>query len=160
MYGTVELCREMYKTNKHLTSVDWNLSKGCLQFTVYNCNCLHYFLLPAAFSVSDVFQQECLCGWKAHVGEVFNVQFSSDETSVYSIGRDNNFCKWGINRSGEKIVEFKIHEHASNPTEGRLKGQYYPDIPRGNLFAFESEDKFVLTCGPQEATVYQVIRQT
>ena len=111
------------------------------------------FFLP----LSDVFQQECLCGWKAHVGEVFNVQFSSDETSVYSIGRDNNFCKWGINRSGEKIVEFKVHEHASNPTEGRLKGQYYPDIPRGNLFAFESEDKFVLTCSPQEATVYQVI---
>ena len=115
-----------------------------------------YFLPP----LLDVFQQECLCGWKAHGGEVFNVQFSSDETSVYSIGRDNNFCKWGINRSGEKIVEFKIHEHASNPTEGRLKGQYYPDIPRGNLFAFESEDKFVLTCGPQEATVYQVIRQS
>ena len=115
---------------------------------------IHVFFLP----LSDVFQQECLCGWKAHVGEVFNVQFSSDETSVYSIGRDNNFCKWGINRSGEKIVEFKIHEHASNPTEGRLKGQYYPDIPRGNLFAFESEDKFVLTCSPQEATVYQVIK--
>ena len=57
-------------------------------------------------------------------------------------------------------MEFKIHEHASNPTEGRLKGQYYPDIPRGNLFAFESEDKFVLTCGPQEAIVYQVIRQS
>lgn len=105
---------------------------------------------------SDVFQQECLCGWRAHVGEVFNVQFSSDETSVYSIGRDNNFCKWGINRSGEKIVEFKIHEHASNPTEGRLKGEYYPSVPRGNLFAFESEDKFVLTCGPQEAIIYQV----
>ena len=118
------------------------------------CHVVHYFSLPLA----DVFQQECLCGWRAHVGEVFNVQFSSDETSVYSIGRDNNFCKWGINRSGEKIVEFKIHEHASNPTEGRLKGQYYPDIPRGNLFAFESEDKFVLTCGPQEAIVYQVIK--
>lgn len=107
-------------------------------------------------SLSDVFQQECLCGWKAHVGEVFNVQFSSDETSVYSIGRDNNFCKWGINRSGEKIVEFKIHQQASNPTEGRLKGEYYPEVPRGNLFAFENEDKYVLTCGPQEAIVYQV----
>ena len=103
-----------------------------------------------------MFQQECLCGWKAHIGEVFNVQFSSDETSVYSIGRDNSFCKWGINRSGEKIAEFKIHEHASNPTAGRLKGEYYPDVPRGNLFAFESEDKFVLTCGPQEAIIYQV----
>ena len=110
--------------------------------------------------LSDVFQQECLCGWKAHVGEVFNVQFSSDETSVYSIGRDNNFCKWGINRSGEKIAEFKIHEHASNPTEGRLKGEYFPNVPRGNLFAFENEDKFVLTCGSQEAIIYQVYSYT
>ena len=118
--------------------------------------CILLYLCAHSSTSPDVFQQECLCGWKAHAGEVFNVQFSSDETSVYSIGRDNKFCKWGINRSGEKLVEFQIHEHASNPTEGLLKGEYYPDIPRGNLFAFESEDKFVLTCGQQEAIVYQV----
>ena len=51
----------------------------------------------------DVFQQECLCAWMAHSGEVYNVQFSSDETSVYSMGSDSAFCQWSINQSGRKV---------------------------------------------------------
>ena len=52
---------------------------------------------------ADVFQQECLCAWLAHRGEVYNVQFSSDETSVYSMGSDGAICQWSINKSGEKV---------------------------------------------------------
>ena len=55
------------------------------------------------YVAADVFQQECLFGWLAHQGEVHNVQFSSDETSVYSMGSDGAFCQWSINRSGEKV---------------------------------------------------------
>ena len=113
-------------------------------------------VVDCSFVSSDVSQQECLFGWPGHEGEVFNVQFSSDETSVYSMGRDNKFSQWSINRSGKKITEFKIHGHACQPTEGRLRGEYYPSTPRGNLFAFESEDKYVLTCAPEEAIVYKV----
>ncbi len=103
----------------------------------------------------DVPQGECLCGWNAHDGEVFNVQFSSDETSVYSMGRDKKFCQWSMHRSGEKMTEFGIHEGACDPTGG-VRGEYFPSTPPGNLFAFEGEDKFVLTCGPAEALIYQV----
>lgn len=109
--------------------------------------------------LADVFQKECLCGWGAHEGEVFNVQFSSDETSVYSMGRDKKFCQWSIIQSGKKVTEFQIHESACQPAVGWAQtpgGQYYPNTPRGNLFAFESEDKFVLTCAPQQALIYQV----
>ena len=109
--------------------------------------------------LADVFQKECLCGWKAHEGEVFNVQFSSDETTVYSMGRDKKFCQWSIIMSGKKVTEFQIHESACQPAVGWAQtpgGQYYPNTPRGNLFAFESEDKFVLTCSPQQALIYQV----
>lgn len=109
--------------------------------------------------LADVFQKECLCGWKAHEGEVFNVQFSSDETTVYSMGRDKKFCQWSIIQSGKKVTEFQIHESACQPAVGWAQtpgGQYYPNTPRGNLFAFESEDKFVLTCSPQQALIYQV----
>ena len=100
-----------------------------------------------------------MCGWKAHEGEVFNVQFSSDETTVYSMGRDKKFCQWSIIQSGKKVTEFQIHESACQPAVGWAQtpgGQYYPNTPRGNLFAFESEDKFVLTCSPQQALIYQV----
>ncbi len=54
------------------------------------------------------------------------------------------------------MVEFNIHDKACQPSEGRLKGEYYPSTPQGNLFAFENEDKYVLTCAPDQAIVYQV----
>ena len=60
----------------------------------------------------DVFQQECLCGWIAHHGEVYNVQFSSDETSVYSMGSDSTFCQWSINQSGRKVRSLLESVHA------------------------------------------------
>lgn len=66
-----------------------------LHYTVYLHVCVCVFI--------DVFQQECLCGWLAHRGGVYNVQFSSDETSVYSMGSDGAFCQWSINKSGEKV---------------------------------------------------------
>ena len=54
------------------------------------------------------------------------------------------------------LVEFALHDGACHPTEGMLKDVYYPRIPPGNLFAFENEDKFVLTCAPDQAIIYQV----
>ena len=103
-------------------------------------------------------QQEYLFGWRAHdYSDVFNVQFSSDETSVYSMGCDYRFCQWNINhRTGDIITEFSIHKNACMPTQGQLKGEYYPSVPQGNLFAFEDEDKYVLTCAPDQAIMYQV----
>ncbi len=66
-------------------------------------------------------------------------------------------------KSGTKMVDFKVHDSACQPAAGWVQGvrggerqRYYPSVPRGNLFAFESEDKFVLTCSPQLAVVYQV----
>ena len=106
-----------------------------------------------------MFQQELLYDWQAHAGEVYGVQFSSDETALYSMGKDNLFCQWSVIQSGAKVVEFKVHEGACSPTAEWLiasEGRFYPRTPRGNLFAFESEDRFVLTCSAQEAVVYQV----
>ena len=112
---------------------------------------------------TDVFQHEYLFGWTAHEGDVYNIQFSSDETSVYSMGRDKKFCQWSVIRSGEKLTNFKIHEDACQPAASWMYSgggggiqHYYPSMPRGNLFAFENEDRFVLTCAPQEAIIYQV----
>ena len=108
-------------------------------------------------SIIDVSQEEYLFGWRAHdYSDVFNIQFSADETSVYSMGCDNRFCQWSMNRAGDMIVEFNIHENACQPTEGKLKNEYYPSTPQGNLFAFGNEDKFVLTCAPDQGIVYQV----
>lgn len=59
------------------------------------------------------------------------------------------------------MAQFAVDESACNPAQGWSQlpgGQYYPTIPRGNLFAFESEDHFVLTCAQQQAIIYKVDR--
>lgn len=37
---------------------------------------------------TDMQQHECAMSWKAHEGEVYSVEFSYDENTVYSIGED------------------------------------------------------------------------
>ena len=37
----------------------------------------------------DIRSYDCLMCWRAHTGQVISVQFSVDETSVFSLGRDN-----------------------------------------------------------------------
>lgn len=127
---------------------------NCMAFN-HNSNLLVTGGADGMIRMFDVFQEECLFGWMGHEWEVYNVQFSSDETSVYSMGMDGKFSQWSVMKSGEKVTEFDVHEDACRPwSQG--SGPYYPSTPRGNLFAFESEDKFVLTCAPQQAIVYQV----
>ncbi len=135
----------------------------CCLVTSNKCTYLVSYAHAHDTIMPDVGQEECLFSWKAHEGNVYNIQFSSDETCVYSMGEDNRFSQWNIMKSGTKMVDFKVHDSACQPAAGWVQGvrggerqRYYPSVPRGNLFAFESEDKFVLTCSPQLAVVYQV----
>lgn len=41
---------------------------------------------------TDMQQHECAMSWKAHEGEVYSVEFSYDENTVYSIGEDGKVC--------------------------------------------------------------------
>lgn len=63
------------------------------------CHCFSYILcrLLSAIgglsdwiflSCADMRQLSCLAQWSAHEGEVLSVQFSSDETSCFSMGCD------------------------------------------------------------------------
>ena len=93
---------------------------------------------------------------KAHNLDVMDVQFSWDETSIYSVGRDGKFCCWSIYQSGQKMAEYGGSSPLTWPPDS---WHTFPDAPVGRLFAFGkfgSEDKYVLTCAPQEAAIYQV----
>ena len=60
------------------------------------------------------------------------------------------------------MAQFAVDESACNPARGWSQmqgGQYYPSTPRGDLFAFESEDHFVLTCAQQQGIIYEVQRK-
>lgn len=43
-------------------------------------------------SAADMQQYESAMSWKAHDGEVYSVEFSNDENTVFSIGEDGKVC--------------------------------------------------------------------
>lgn len=42
-------------------------------------------------------QYESAMSWKAHDGEVYSVEFSYDENTVFSVGEDGKVCMLGKN---------------------------------------------------------------
>eukprot|EP00731_Ephydatia_muelleri_P037827 Em0573g5a len=94
---------------------------------------------------------------KAHSLDVMDVQFSWDETSIICVGSDGKFCCWSIYQSGTK--DGGVWWLLPTDLAPRRRGHTFPEASVGRLFAFGkfgSEDKYVLTCAPQEAAIYQV----
>lgn len=54
--------------------------------------------------------------WQAHDCEVLSVQFSFDETSVYSLGADGKLAQWSVHRIGTKLSEVQIEGFDSSTT--------------------------------------------
>ncbi|XP_041369191.1 WD repeat-containing protein 91-like isoform X2 [Gigantopelta aegis] len=103
----------------------------------------------------DIQQHKCINQWDAHEGEVHTVQFSSDETTCYSMGSDGKFAQWNMNKTGKKVRDIAMHQGAvlpflaTSPTGNK-------EIPRGKLFAFDSEGQYVLTCDKNTGVIYQL----
>lgn len=47
---------------------------------------------------------ESAMSWRAHDGEVYSVEFSYDENTVFSIGEDGKVCVF-VMRYGKSVVE-------------------------------------------------------
>ena len=43
--------------------------------------------------------------WQAHATEVLSVQFSFDETSVFSLSTEGELRQWSLRRIGEQVTE-------------------------------------------------------
>ncbi|XP_064600272.1 WD repeat-containing protein 91-like isoform X2 [Liolophura sinensis] len=126
-----------------------------------NCTCYNHngqLLLTGAEDGSirlfDMRQLSCLAQWSAHEGEVLSVQFSSDETSCFSMGGDGKFMQWSINNQGRRLADLAVHPGACPVLPSALPNSS-SELPRGKLFSFDSEGKYVLTCGRLGGTIYQ-----
>lgn len=106
---------------------------------------------------SDMQQHECAMSWKAHCGEVYSVEFSYDENTVYSIGEDGKFIQWDIHRSGLKVSEDSLPADATGPfVLSGYSGYKQVQVPRGRLFAFDSEGNYMLTCSATGGVIYKL----
>lgn len=121
--------------------------------SVHKLSALFFVLFLANFLyLLDLDKSECTAKWRPHERAVCNIQFSCNEKLVYSMGADGKFCSRLITNkkdyfettfSGGSWVE-KDESDACVPT------------PRGKLFAFLSDDMYVLTCSSHEAIFMKV----
>ncbi|KAK1335117.1 hypothetical protein QTO34_004697 [Cnephaeus nilssonii] len=125
---------------------------NCTAFN-HNGNLLVTGAADGVIRLFDMQQHECAMSWKAHCGEVCSVEFSYDENTVYSIGEDGKFIQWNIHKSGLKVSEFGL---PATPRAPCYSGYKQVQVPRGRLFAFDSEGNYMLTCSATGGVIYKL----
>ncbi|XP_069927433.1 WD repeat-containing protein 91 isoform X2 [Oryctolagus cuniculus] len=129
---------------------------NCTAFN-HNGNLLVTGAADGAIRLFDMQQHECAMSWQAHCGEVYSVEFSYDENTVYSIGEDGKFIQWNIHKSGLKVSEYSLPADASGPfVLSGYSGYKQVQVPRGRLFAFDSEGNYMLTCSATGGVIYKL----
>ncbi|XP_075810010.1 WD repeat-containing protein 91 isoform X2 [Microtus pennsylvanicus] len=129
---------------------------NCTAFN-HNGNLLVTGAADGVIRLFDMQQHGCAMSWKAHFGEVYSVEFSCDENAVYSIGEDGKFIQWNIHKSGLKVSEHGLPSDATGPfVLSGYSGYKQVQVPRGRLFAFDSEGNYMLTCSATGGIIYKL----
>ncbi|MBN3283593.1 WDR91 protein, partial [Polyodon spathula] len=129
---------------------------NCTAFN-HNGNLLVTGAADGIIRLFDMQRYESAMSWKAHDGEVYSVEFSYDENTVFSIGEDGKFIEWNIHRSGVKQSEYSLPSDATGPfILSGYSGYKQVQVPRGRLFAFDSEGNYVLTCSSNGGLIYRL----
>ncbi|XP_061554134.1 WD repeat-containing protein 91 isoform X2 [Phycodurus eques] len=119
---------------------------NCTAFN-HNGNLLVTGAADGVIRLFDMQQYESAMSWRAHDGEVYSVEFSYDENTVFSVGEDGKFIQWNIHRCGVKQSEQVLPQDATGPfVLSGYSGYKQVQVPRGRLFTFDSEGQHVLTC--------------
>ncbi|XP_036368217.1 WD repeat-containing protein 91 isoform X1 [Octopus sinensis] len=127
---------------------------NCCAFN-HNGQLLIVGAVDGAVRMFDMQQQKTIAKWAAHEGEVLSLQFSSDETSCFTMGIDNKFYQWSILQPGKKLTEFVIFHTATSPIiiNKPFSGR---ETLYGRSFAFDSEGHYMLTCHKNEGIIYEI----
>ncbi|KAJ8007389.1 hypothetical protein DPEC_G00117000 [Dallia pectoralis] len=129
---------------------------NCTSFN-HNGNLLVTGAADGVIRLFDMQRYDCAMSWKAHDGEVYSVEFSYDENTVFSIGEDGKFVQWNIHRCGVKQSEHSLPQDATGPfVLSGYSGYRQVQVPRGRLFAFDSEGHHVLTCSSSGGVIHRL----
>ncbi|KAK5612088.1 WD repeat-containing protein 91 [Crenichthys baileyi] len=129
---------------------------NCTAFN-HNGNLLVTGAADGVIRLFDMQRYESAMSWRAHDGEVYSVEFSYDENTVFSVGEDGKFIQWNIHRCGVKQSEQVLPQDATGPfVLSGYSGYKQVQVPRGRLFAFDSEGQHVLTCSSGGGLIYRL----
>uniref|UniRef100_A0A3P8WTM4 WD repeat-containing protein 91 n=1 Tax=Cynoglossus semilaevis TaxID=244447 RepID=A0A3P8WTM4_CYNSE len=129
---------------------------NCTAFN-HNGNLLVTGAADGVIRLFDMQRYDSAMSWRAHDGEVYSVEFSYDENTVFSIGEDGKFIQWNIHKCGVKQSEQVLPNDATGPfVLSGYSGYKQVQVPRGRLFAFDSEGQHVLTCSNSGGIIYRL----
>ncbi|TNN38398.1 WD repeat-containing protein 91 [Liparis tanakae] len=129
---------------------------NCTAFN-HNGNLLVTGAADGVIRLFDMQRYESVMSWRAHDGEVYSVEFSYDENTVFSIGEDGKFIQWNIHRCGVQQSEQLLPQEATGPfVLSGYSGYKQVQVPRGRLFAFDSEGQHILTCSSSGGLIYRL----
>ncbi|GAB1607859.1 hypothetical protein Ahia01_001069800, partial [Argonauta hians] len=130
---------------------------NCCAFN-HNGQLLIVGAVDGAVRMFDMQLQKSIAKWSAHDGEVLSLQFSSDETSCFTMGLDNKFYQWSILKPGRRLAELSIIHTATSPIiiSKPFSGR---ETVYGRSFAFDSEGRYMLTCHKNEGIIYELNRE-
>uniref|UniRef100_A0A672YU56 WD repeat-containing protein 91 n=1 Tax=Sphaeramia orbicularis TaxID=375764 RepID=A0A672YU56_9TELE len=129
---------------------------NCTAFN-HNGNLLVTGAADGVIRLFDMQRYDSAMSWRAHDGEVYSVEFSYDENTVFSIGEDGKFVQWNIHRCGVKQSEQVLPQDATGPfVLSGYSGYKQVQVPRGRLLAFDSEGQHVLTCSGSGGLIYRL----
>lgn len=129
---------------------------NCTAFN-HNGNLLVTGAADGVIRLFDMQRYDCAMSWRAHDGEVYSVEFSYDENTVFSIGEDGKFIQWNIHRCGVRQSEQALPQDATGPfVLSGYSGYKQVQTPRGRLFAFDSEGQHVLTCSSTGGIIHRL----
>ncbi|KAF7217669.1 WD repeat domain 91 [Nothobranchius furzeri] len=129
---------------------------NCTAFN-HNGNLLVTGAADGVIRLFDMQRYESAMSWRAHDGEVYSVEFSYDENTVFSVGEDGKFIQWNIHRCGVKQSEQGLPQDATGPfVLSGYSGYKQVQVPRGRLFAFDSEGQHILTCSSSGGLIYRL----
>ncbi|XP_062602822.1 WD repeat-containing protein 91-like [Saccostrea cucullata] len=141
------------KQTKHLEIQPGPVAINCCSFN-HNGHLLLTGGVDGAIRLFDMQQHKVISQWEAHSGEIQNLQFSSDETSCYSIGTDGRLIQWSMHKPGVQN-DLPIHSGASLPYLSGLPGGL-KETPRGQIFSLDAEGEYMLTCDKTKGSMYRV----
>lgn len=129
---------------------------NCTAFN-HNGNLLVTGAADGVIRLFDMQRYDCAMSWRAHDGEVYSVEFSYDENTVFSVGEDGQFIQWNIHRCGVRQSEQALPQDSTGPfVLSGYSGYKQVQIPRGRLFAFDSEGQHILTCSSSGGIIYRL----
>jgi len=117
--------------------------------------------------IYDMKSCTAITGWQAHRAEVRDVRFSTDETSIYSMGADEKIYQWDIQNIGKVVREYSFESpHApsglSSPpsvlsNNAASSGNFSNILSRNSKMAFDPEGShFIVGSKNNYALLYKI----